>query len=275
MQVKPTLAALAAVLAFGALTPSHAQGLTYGIKFGGGLALNDIEAQSSRAALGFALTGGWNFRDKDELFAEFGYRYFKADWTERTLLPNTPSGYGAHQFKSGVGYALDADGNVIQGHIFNMDPNSGGAARGAVDMRKDNVESWGFNFGYRYNFPNTNFYVHGALMLNFVVYQQEIIGDLRVYNKLPDTPGTSPIVVPVQIGREGLNYTPGENSISPGFYVGGQWRMDKNFFAELNLGWMTYSTVNYDPFTYTGKTATTSTDKDSKITLEFSFGLRF
>jgi hypothetical protein len=270
MQVKLTLAALTVVAAIGASTPSFAQGLSYGIKFGGGLAMTGTDAQAARAAFNFALTSGWNFRQKDEVFAEFGYRYYKADWADRTLLPNKPEGYGDHNFLTGVGYHPDG-----QGHIFNVDPSgtSGWTNRGSVDMRKDNIEGWGLSIGYRFNFPDTNFYLHGALMLNVMNYQQEAIGELQVFDSLPTIPASTP--APVLLYREGLNYTPGVHSLSPGFYVGGQWRMDKNFFAELNLSWMNYSTINYNPFVYTGKEAHTSEDKDSKLTVEFNFGFRF
>ncbi|MDR0499143.1 MAG: hypothetical protein LBH03_05350 [Holophagales bacterium] len=265
MQVKPTLVALAVAVAIGTSIPAVGQELSYGIKFGGGLALSGIEAQSSRATLGFALTGEWNFRQKDELFAEVGYKYFKADWVDRTRLPNKPAGYDGYNFLTGVGYTPSG-----QGHIFNSNPWQA-AAQGSVDMRKEDIEGWGASFGYRYNLPNTNLYFHGALMLNVIDYFEETLGELRVYNALPIDSAR----VPALIHQEGLAYTNGKHSFSPGFYVGGQWRMDRNFFIELNLNWISYSTIQYQPLVYTGQAAHTTEDKDSKVFLDFSFGLRF
>jgi len=269
MKAKPILAALAAAATFCAI-PARAQNLSYGIKFGGGLALTGNEAQASRAALGFAVTGGWNFAPNAELFAEVGYKYFKADWVDRTRLPNKlggTTGYEAYpNFLTGEGYGA----NGTKGVLFNSNPWQA-AAQGSVDMRKKDLDGWGASVGYRYNFPSTNFYVHGAVMLYVMDYFEEAIGDLRVYSALP----TSSARTPTMIHREGLSHTNGNHSITPGAFVGGQWRMDKNFFFELNLNWMSYSTIQYQPYVYTGQEAHTTTDKDAKVFVDFSFGFRF
>jgi len=266
MQLKPTLTALVVLAAIGSSAPAGAQELSYSIKFGGGLALSGNEAQASRAAYGFAVTGDMKFRHKDELFAEFGYRYFKADWVDRTRLPNKPSGYDGYNFLTGSGYGP----NGQQGYIFNSNPWAA-AAQGSVDMRKENVEGWGASLGYRFNVPNTNFYLHGALTLNVIQYFEEALGELRVYNALPNDEARNPS----QIHREGLNHTNGKHAFSPGLYVGGQWRMDRNFFMELNLNWLSYSTIQYQPYVYTGREAHTTDDKDAKVYVDLSFGFRF
>ncbi|MCL1907895.1 MAG: hypothetical protein FWG12_00830 [Holophagaceae bacterium] len=262
---------LAALVVLGASPQADAQELSYGIKFGGGMALaGGIDAQNSRGALAFAVTGDiklpW-LGPKAELFAELGYRYWKADWIDRTRLPNKPAGYGDLNFWTGTGYTPNGTG-----HIFNVDPAS--VTRGSVDMRHDVLEGWGISAGYRYNFPDTNFYVHGAVTLAHMIYQQEILGDLRVYDRIPTVPAAD-AGTPVLLHREGLNHTPAANSLSPGAFVGAQWRMDKHFFTEVNLGWVTYSTVEYQPFVYTGQTPHTTKGTDSKVTLDFSIGLRF
>jgi opacity protein-like surface antigen len=268
MKAKPILAALAATAAFCAV-PAEAQDLSYGIKFGGGLALTGNEAQASRAALGFAVTGGWNFAPNSELFIEAGYKYFKADWVDRTRLPNRvggTTGYTAYpNFLTGEGYGTDG----VKGHIFNTNPWV--ASAGSVDMRKEDLEGWGASAGYRLNLPGTNFYVHGAVMLYVMQYFEEVIGELRVYDALPTNAARNPAL----LGREGLSFTNGNHSISPGFFAGAQWRLDKNIFFDLNLNWMSYSTIQYQPYVYTGNAATTTTDKDAKVFVDFSFGFRF
>ncbi|MCL1909297.1 MAG: hypothetical protein FWG12_08055, partial [Holophagaceae bacterium] len=184
-----------------------------------------------------------------------------------TQLTNKPAGYGDLDFWTGTGYTPNGTG-----YIFNQDPAS--IARGAVDMRKNVLEGWGFSFGYRYNLPSTNFYLHGALTLAHMIYYNEVLGELRVYDRIPTVPAAD-AGTPVLLYREGLNYTPAANSLSPGLFVGGQWRLDKNFFAEANLSWASYSTAEYQPFVYTGKDPHVTTGTDSKVTLEFCFGLRF
>jgi opacity protein-like surface antigen len=267
MQVKPTLVALAVVVAIGASVPAAAQGLSYGIKFGGGLAMTGTEAQDSRAMIGFALTGEWKFRQNDELFAEFAYRYFKADWIDRTRLGDIDPSYAPYEVRHAVGYAPGG----VTGYIFNGDPNS--YARGAVDMRKDALEGWGLNLGYRYKFPDTNLYAHGGLILNFMYHQQEIMGDIRVYDCLPRKIQTDP--TPQQLYKEGLALTPAVHSIAPGAFAGLQWRMDRHFFSEFNVSWVSYSTIDYVPFAYTGKEAHTEDGSGNKLVVEFHIGFRF
>ncbi|MCL1892953.1 MAG: hypothetical protein FWG02_01785 [Holophagaceae bacterium] len=262
---------LVALVLLGTSHQANAQEISYGIKFGGGMALTGgIEAQNSRGALNFAVTGDYKLSligPKDELFAELGYKYWKADWKDRTRLTNKPAGYGDFNFWTGVGYTPTGTG-----HIFNQDPAS--ATRGSVDMRHDVLEGWGLTLGYRYNFPDTNFYAHAGLTVFSMIYQQEVLGELRVYDRIPTVPAAT-AGTPVLVHREGLNHTPAANSVSPGFFVGAQWRLDKHFFTEVNLGWMSYSTVEYQPFVYTGATAHTTTGSDSKVTLDFCIGLRF
>jgi hypothetical protein len=273
MKTKPILAALA--LAAAGCATASAQELSYSIKYGGGLALTGSDAQNSRAMFDFALAGEWGFRPGMELYAEFGYRYFAAAWTERTPFTDTTGkGYEPAWFKWAVGYSPDA-----KGFIFNQDPRSN--SRGAVDMRRDSLESWGVNLGWRRKasdlLPLGDLYFQGGLLVNFMVHQQEIIGDIRVYDKLPDTtnPETPDPVTPTQIHKEGLNFTPAVHSISPGLFAGAQWRSSRHFFSEVNLCWMTYSTVNYVPLAYTGKAAFVEDGSDSKLTVEFNFGFRF
>jgi len=229
--------------------------------------MTGTDAQDSRAMIGIALTGEWGFRKKDELFAEFAYRHFKANWLDRTRLGEVDTSYAPSQVRYAVGYTPDG----VTGYIFNADPRSN--TRGAVDMRKDSLEGWGFNLGYRYNFPDTNFYAHCGLILNFMLHQQEIMGDIRVYNRLPQKVASDP--APVQLYKEGLAYTPAVHSIAPGAFAGLQWRMDRHFFTELNASWLSYSTIDYVPLAYTGKEAHTEDGNGNKLVVEFHVGFRF
>lgn len=272
MKATLKLATLAALLALGAATPVAAADLGYGIKFGVGPALTDPAEQQSRATLNLALTGDWKFAPGKELFAELNYRYFKAD--QRDVTPFTDS-YQAYDYYGGgpytVNYAAVNLPGVGAGYIFNADPNY--STRGSADIRRDNIEGLGLSIGYRHQLGQSAFHLQGGLMLTALKYEQEVVGELRVYTNLPQADGSIP--ANTLLYQEGLNYVPSETALKPGAFVGVQARLTPNFFLEANVTYMGYDKVIYMPFTYTGQAATTKTESDSKVVLDFNIGFRF
>jgi len=150
--------------------------------------------------------------------------------------------------KLGTGYnAAGATGNIV--------------ATSSVDVRKDNLSGYGLSAGYRQQFRDTNFWWQGGLTLASMTSQQEVTGTITVL--------TTPSYV------EGLNFTPAKHTLSPGLFVGGQFKVGPNFFVETNLTALSYQQVNYVPLSYTGKAAHVDTSNKVKLSLDVNVGFRF
>ncbi len=229
------LVPLAALIALGSASPVAAQGLVAGIKFGAGPVLGSIGTQGSRANINLALTCEYGLGAKQEVFAELGYRAFRAEDYEATRL--------------GTGY---------------IDPVTTGTIvpTNSVDMRKDQLEGFTLGLGFRRQIGDTNFRWQGGLLVSALKSEQEVTGMITV------TVGSTAY-------REGLSFTPRKTAVKPGAFVGIQYRITDAFFVESNVGVMGYKQVNYVPLSYTGQAAhSVSTDK-SKVVFDLNCGFRF
>ena len=229
------LVPLAALIALGAALPVAAQGLVAGIKFGAGPALGSIGTQGSRANINLALTCEYGLGAKQEVFAELGYRAFRAEDYEATRI--------------GTGYLSNGTTGPI-------------VPQTSVDMRKDQLEGFTLGLGFRRQIGDTNFRWQGGLLVSALKSQQEVTGMITVTNG-------------ANTYREGLSCTPRKTAIKPGAFAGIQYRFTDSFFVESNVGVMDYKQVNYVPFAYTGQAAhSVSTDK-SKVVFDLNCGFRF
>ncbi len=269
MKATRKLATLAILLALGSAAPLMAGDLSYGIKFGVGPTLSNPEEQVSRATLNLAFTGDWQFSEKGALFAELNYRYFKAD--PRDVTPFTDQMTVIYNSKPYViRYAPVTLPGIGAGYIYNAHHRY--ATEGSADIRKDNLEGLGLSVGYRHQIGDSAFYLHGGLTLNALKYKQEVIGELRVYSALPAPTDSS---APVPIYQEGLNYTPAKTNLRPGAFAGLQMRLSKDFYVETNVNWISYKTLTYVPFVYSGQAPTTVSETANKVTLDVNIGFRF
>lgn len=141
------------LLAAGCSLPLSAQaGLTYGMKFGAGPTLSSAGEQKARAAINFAFLAERPFSGGATLFAELGYRFFRAEDHEVTRF--------------GTGYAPGG----ATGPIVNTS---------SVDIRKDTLEGYLLSAGYRRPLVGDLSWQAG-LTLGSMRSMQEVTGQITV-----------------------------------------------------------------------------------------------
>ncbi|MBI4912790.1 MAG: hypothetical protein HY823_08625 [Acidobacteria bacterium] len=219
---------LAAALA--ALPLAAQSGYTYGIKFGAGPVVSSAGDQKAHAAINFALSVERPLNQRAILFCELGYRFFRAEDHEVTRF--------------GTGYAPGG----ATGPIVNTS---------SVDIRKDMVEGYVFNGGYRAVLSGPWSWQAGLTVAR-MVSNQEVTGQIQV--------GTY---------REGLNYVVSKSALSVGAFAGLRLKATDAFFVELNLSSVGFSQANYVPFAYTGQAPTTTSQTKNKVVLDANLGFRF
>ena len=233
-------AILLAPLVLAMALPASAQELQYGVKFGGGAVVGAIGPQASRATMNAAFMVERPIGKTSEVFAEFNYRVYRSVDHEATQFGTgfTPSG---------------TTGAII--------PQT------SVDIRKDNLEGYALNLGYRRQFLDTLFWWQGGISLNNLSSQQEVTGQLA--------PGVATAAAVNNTNREGLNFTPGKSSLRPGLFLGAQAKITPNFFVEANVSGVGYQWVNYVPYSYTGQPAHVETTNKFKVSIDLNLGFRF
>lgn len=227
-------ASLVALLAMGAALPAGAQDIQYGVKFGGGPVVGVVGPQASRATMNAAFFAERPLGKTSEVFAELNYRVYRSVDHEVT------------QF--GTGYTPAGTTAAI-------------VPATSVDVRKDNLEGYALNLGYRQQLFGSDFWWQGGLSLNSMTSQQDVTGQI--------VPGG------LAANREGLNFTPAKRSIRPGAFLGVQAKIAPNFFAEVNIGGVGYQWANYVPYSYTGQPAHVETANKFKVSLDINLGFRF
>ena len=219
-----------------------------GAKFGAGMSLSGKDSQGGAAA---SINGGlWVERkltEKSALFGEFSYTYFRAVDHEVT------------QFGTGYYPALGAN-PAGTGFI---------TVYRSADTRKDNLEGYGLNFGYRY-FLTPDLSLHGGLGLTQWISQQEVQGQLAIQS----VDAYQALTVP-SIWTEGLSYTPAKRGIKLGAFVGAKYALTENASLESNVRFVNYAMANYVPYAYTGNAATVESINKTKVLLELNLGIRF
>lgn len=231
MKAPFTSTLLILLLAAGGSARLGAQELQFGAKFGGGAVVGAIGNQGSRATMNAAFFAELPLGKTSEVFGEFNYRVFRAVDHEVT------------QF--GTGYIAGGGTGTI-------------VATSSVDVRKDNLEGYAINVGYRRQILDSEFWWQGGLSLAAMTSQQEVTGTITVGTQV-----------------EGLNFTPAKRSIRPGLFLGAQAKITPNFFVEANLSGTPYQQVNYVPLSYTGQPAHVETENKVKVSLDINIGFRF
>lgn len=223
-----------------ACVPTHAQSPTWstGAKFGFDTVLTGTEPQNGRAGMHAGFWVERSLTEADAVFGEFSYHYFRAVDHEVT--------------KFGTGYYPAGTGQIT---VFR-----------SVDTRKDNLEGYGLNLGYR-RFMGANLSLHAGLALNSWVSAQEVQGQLSVVN--------GPTSTATILWKEGMSFVPSTRSTQLGAFVGARYAMTKQAFLEGNIRRMAYKWTNYVPYAYTGQAAHVETESKSKVFAEFSLGIRF
>jgi hypothetical protein len=226
---KSTLLTL--LLAVGGTASLGAQDIQFGAKFGGGAVVGATGAQESRATMNAAFFAELPLGKTREVFGELNYRVFRSVDHEVTRF--------------GTGY-------IAGGGTGPIVPTS------SVDVRKDNLDGFAFNAGYRQQILDSVFWWQGGLSLAAMTSQQEVTGTITVGAQV-----------------EGLNHTPAKRSIRPGLFLGAQAKITPDFFVEANLFGTSYQQVNYVPLSYTGQAAHVETTNKVKVSLDINIGFRF
>lgn len=194
------------------------------------------------------------------LFAELQTRLIRADSYDNTKL--------------GTGYARNAAGQVVTGVItaYRINPTSGRPeANGnydSVDLRRDNLDGYSVNLGYRMPFGPEGLTVHGGLSLHALRAQQDVSGGIKV---IVDRNATTPVV----LGSENFYTQYEKRSLMPGAFAGARYQVNKTLFVEGNVSLLAWKDVQWMPFSYTGQAPTTELLARRKASVEFSMGMTF
>lgn len=222
-----------------------------GTKFGGGMALAGKEPQGGALAIQGGLWVEKKLTERSAVFGELSYQYFRSNDHEVTRF--------------GTGY-YPAQGNTPAGTGYITVFRS-------ADTRKDNLEGYGLQVGYRH-FLTADLSLHGGLSLTQWISQQEVQGQLAVqsvngYQPLDGKPANA------NLWLEGLSYTPAKRSLKPGAFVGAKLTLTDNAAVESNLRFVNYTLANYVPYAYTGQAPIVETTSKTKVVLEVNLSIRF
>lgn len=238
------LATVAGILPAAAQSNTTLGSPGFAIKFhGGGTAgslKDDLHAQNM---LGLGIEGTYALSPNSAIIGELTF-----------------SSYGA-----GKGY----DNTKLTGTVYAGDglSNVGGtpvtlALASSVDYRKNSLQGFSLRGGYRSTFSGIWAWQAG-LTLDRMQYRQEASGTLQ------PRVGASAYGSP-----EGFAVTPTKTGIGIGVFAGVKAQFSENFSFETNLLSVGYTSINYQPFTYTGKAPSSTTQNRHGFLLEMAFGLK-
>lgn len=227
-----------------------------GIKFGVAPTVGTPGEQRTRGSVLAGLQGEYRVAGLGILYGELNYRNFRA--------------YNFEATRFGVGYAPNGTVGEITQWAFDAVaglPRADGRYD-SVDLRKNLLEGMGLNLGYRLPLGQGIWSVQGGLTLSVLKSTQEVIGSLHVVQNRT-------AAKPTVLSTENMLVTRSKSSLRPGFFGGLRAELGANLFVESNLSFLGYSEVNYLPFSYTGKPATTEARGHMKAVLELNAGLKF
>lgn len=250
---------LTALALLGAGLGLCAKGPSLDFKIGSGVFVGDPGSNRNMSlqhlALQVSLPAG-----KGSVFAEIQTRLIRSDSYDNTQL--------------GKGYALNTSGQVVTGVItaYRINPTSGRPeANGnfdSVDLRRDNLDGYSINLGYRMPLGLEGLTVHGGLSLHALRAQQDVSGGLKV---IVDRNVTTPVV----LGQENFYTQHEKRSLMPGAFAGARYQVNGNLFVEGNVSLLAWKDVKWMPFSYTGQAPATELLARRKGSVEFSMGMTF
>lgn len=250
--------ALAAVLALPLALPLAAQDLKLDFKLGGGPMTGSGGNQYFRSVYHLAMEAALPM-GRGEAIASAQFRLWRG------------KSYDATRF--GTGYALNSTGQVVTGQITAYALGTDGLPKpdgryDSVDIRRDNLEGLTLAFGYRTPLPVQGLSVHYGLNLSFLRAQQDVTGGIKVVVDRS-------VATPVVLGQENFYTQFQKSSMKPGAFVGLRQAVGMGFFVQGDLSLVGFREVNFLPFSYTGRAATTEFKDRTKAILELSLGMNF
>jgi hypothetical protein len=255
--MKPTKAALAAMLTCAALSAADTKGLDMAMVFRAGSGFGDLKADTNRAPLmGVGLAIDWGLGDGGTIVGQIGYTYFASG--DQDLMK-----------RSGDVYYNGS--NTLAGAPLWLSPES------SSDSRRNKLEGFGARIGYSRKFLG-DWSWQAGLSLNRYQSRQEASGTLRpVSGAATSTINGQTFTVGTLANAtyyEGIYQTPTTNKVNLGAFVGARRSIGENFFFEANLLSVGYTKVNWVPYTYTGQAAHSETTNRRGMAVEFGFGLK-
>lgn len=195
----------------------------------------------------------------------------QTDLNARKLMGLSAEGFFPLFGKGGI--AAQVDYTYFPGSDYdNMPPATfdGRAlsAASSADRRKLSLEGFSLRAAYRAPIMEGLSWQAG-LIINRFKATEEVSGTLR-------PAGTT------STGYESLAYTPQSSKVTPGLFAGVKYQVNNVFSLEANVIGMSYGTVKWQPYWYTGQNSATSgnpvgapkTQNRSGFALEFAAGLR-
>ncbi len=211
---------------------------SFGVKYSIGNNFNNTnKLHDSRVVAGYALVVERKVSEKLRLFAEPTYRTFR--WT---MVETTQFGPGFTPY-TGAPFTITPQNSFV----------------GTNNL----LESYGLTVGLRHALT-ADFSIHGGLGLHSVISRQEVMGNLNWTSSTTPSPNTEHIIV-----------SPSKRALSLGLTAGCRYLVTENAFVEGSLNYLPYKMANWVPYAYTGQPAHMETLSKSKLTAEFSFGIRF
>jgi len=211
---------------------------SFGAKYTIGNNINNTnKLHDSRALIGYSLVVERKLNATDSVYAEPTYRSFR--WNQ---IETTQFGPG---FTPGTGTPM----TITPQNSFVGTSNL--------------LESYGLTLGFRRNLTEA-FSVNAGLAFNSMVSRQEVMGNINWTSSTTPSATTEHIIA-----------SPTKRGLNLGLTAGCRQLITETAFAEVSLNYMPYKMANWVPYAYTGQAAHMETLSKSKITAEFSFGIRF
>jgi len=227
-----------ALLAAGLGLHAQSPDWAFGVKYTVGNNFNNTnKLHDSRAMVGYAFQAERRLTDTLRIYLEPNYRTFRWNMVETT------------QFGPGF--------RPYTGDPITITPQNSFVGSNNI------LEAYGVNVGVRMPLWQ-DFSVHGALALNSVVSRQEVMGNINWTSSTTPSPNTEHIIV-----------SPSKRALYLGITGGCRQVLTDNAFLEAAVSFMPYKMANWVPYAYTGQPARMETLSKSKLTAEFSLGIRF
>jgi hypothetical protein len=252
--MKSMMAAMAAISVCASLSAADPGGLEFAVKFRAGATAGNLKDDThSNKLMGLGLGGSLKLAGGGALIGEIGFTYFGG------------GEYDAMRRSGTIYYNPAAPASTYNGSQVFVSVGS------TADSRKNLLEGFDARFGYS-NGLRANWSWQAGLTLDSLKSRQEVSGGLRpVYGPTPWVGnGTA---VPGGY-YEGLTATPSRTKMNLGAFAGLKSQIGDNFTLEFNLRSVGYSRVDWVPFTYSGRPATSTTTSRRGLGLELAFGLK-
>lgn len=241
-----------AVAILAGMVPAMAQAapksgdLDFGIKFHAGATAgslkDDMHAQNM---LGLGLEGAYALNANSAIIGELTFSAYGAGkGYDNTVGRTNGTVYGSDGLTAVAGVPLTL------------------AIASSTDYRKNTLQGFSLRGGYRATFSGMWAWQAG-LTLDHMQYRQEANGTLQ------------PRLGATAYGSlEGFAVTPVKSAMGIGAFAGVKAQFSDNFSFETNLVSVGYTSINYQPHTYTGMAPAYTTQTRHGVLLEVAFGLK-